>query len=179
MPSLREEVIKWCGVDAARCYQCGRCTSACPVARFMDLPPARMVKGVLSGAREELLSCGAIWVCTSCQACTTRCPQQIDVASLIACLTNHVLAEGLAPGGKQIVAWHEAFLENLRRRGRIREARVALSFARRRGLAGVKLERALALLIRGRLPFSGGALEDMTVVKNAFELELESEAGGQ
>ena len=53
------------GVPIAACYQCERCTNACPVAQYMDIKPHQVIRHVQLGWREALMNSTTIWVCLS------------------------------------------------------------------------------------------------------------------
>ena len=49
----------------------------------MDLLPSQVMRLVHLGAEDEVLESQAIWLCASCEACTTRCPMDIDIAAVM------------------------------------------------------------------------------------------------
>lgn len=63
------------------CEQCGICSTSCPVAEDMDLPPSEIMRLVQLGDR-YVLETKAIWVCASCFTCTVRCPRGVDLAKV-------------------------------------------------------------------------------------------------
>jgi heterodisulfide reductase subunit C len=71
------------GVNANKCYQCRRCSAGCPVAGYSDMHPAQIMRAVQLGQLDMILDDRFIWLCTGCQTCTTRCPQEIDVAGVM------------------------------------------------------------------------------------------------
>lgn len=73
------------GENLRACYQCGECSSGCPLASEMDLLPSTIIRLVQLG-QEEVLDSKTIWVCSSCLTCAVRCPQQIDVAKVMEAL---------------------------------------------------------------------------------------------
>lgn len=109
------------GIRAASCYQCLRCTNSCPVSTFMDLKPHQVVRLVQFGRRETLLACSAIWVCLSCEMCSTYCPNEIDVAGLMNYLKNEVISSQKPPAEYEIAVFHDVFLDALQTHGRIND----------------------------------------------------------
>ena len=76
------KVEKLSGEDILACYQCGECTSGCPVSEFMDIKPNQIARMCQLGMEEELLNSKTIWICASCFQCFSRCPRGIDIAKL-------------------------------------------------------------------------------------------------
>ncbi|MHA1840028.1 MAG: 4Fe-4S dicluster domain-containing protein [Candidatus Ranarchaeia archaeon] len=74
-------VAELSGEDISSCFQCGVCSSACPVSDEMDLKPSTLVRRVQLGLKDTLDS-RAIWVCSSCYTCLARCPRNIDIAKV-------------------------------------------------------------------------------------------------
>jgi len=113
----------------ANCYQCGKCTAGCPVAARMDLAPNQIIRTVQLGQTETALRSRAIWECVSCQTCSTRCPKEVDCAAVMDALREISLAEGMvAPSQQPIVAFQKAFLDNIRRNGRLAELELIAQF---------------------------------------------------
>ncbi len=80
---LAGTIRRGAGINAYKCYQCKRCTAGCPVAGFAGLHPAQIVRAVQLGDLESIMADRFIWLCTGCQTCSTRCPQEIDVAGIM------------------------------------------------------------------------------------------------
>jgi heterodisulfide reductase subunit C len=80
---LANTIRRGAGVNAYKCYQCKRCTAGCPVAGFAGLHPAQIVRAVQLGDLASIMADRFIWLCTGCQTCSTRCPQEIDVAGIM------------------------------------------------------------------------------------------------
>ena len=73
------------GENTLLCFQCGECTSSCPVAHEMDVLPSTLMRLVQLG-RMDVLDSKTIWVCSSCFNCFARCPREIDVAKVMEAL---------------------------------------------------------------------------------------------
>ncbi len=81
------------GQDLLACYQCGKCSAGCPMARYMDILPNQMIRYAQLGLRDELLSSEAIWLCVSCLTCNSRCPKGVKIAEVIEAVRQVLLRE--------------------------------------------------------------------------------------
>ena len=88
--SFREKVKALSGENIELCFQCGACSSCCPMTERMDLLPSTVMRLVQLGV-EEVLNSGTMWVCSSCFTCTVRCPRGIDVSRVMEALRQMVL----------------------------------------------------------------------------------------
>ncbi|MCX8170901.1 MAG: 4Fe-4S dicluster domain-containing protein [Candidatus Bathyarchaeota archaeon] len=98
-PKFRYEVAKMLGGrDVLQCFQCGTCTSDCPVSRFSEkYRPRYIIRMVQLGLKERVLNSDFLWLCASCFTCTDRCPQGVEVANVIRTLKNMTAMEGRIP----------------------------------------------------------------------------------
>jgi heterodisulfide reductase subunit C2 len=113
----------------ANCYQCGKCTAGCPVSEHMELMPNQIVRLLQLGRADKALRSSSIWKCVSCLTCSTRCPQEVDPAGLMDALRQLSLEQGIASLEAQpVVAFQKAFLENIRRNGRLHELELIALF---------------------------------------------------
>ena len=104
-----------------RCYQCLKCTNGCPLTFAMDLLPHQVVRAVQLGLDQEVLGSKTIWVCAACQTCSTRCPNDIDIAHLMDLLRQENQGRAVPPAEPEVVLFHRAFLGSVRRHGRVFE----------------------------------------------------------
>jgi len=160
IPTLAEALAA-SGLAVDTCYQCRKCSNGCPLTFAMDLPPDRVIRLALLEREEELLGCRTIWVCSSCETCTTRCPNGIDIAEVMDWLKERAVARGRAVPEPEVRDFHTAFLQAVKwGGGRLSEAMVLglyllkggrfLQKLRQSAGAG-ELQTALALLRRRRL----------------------------
>ncbi len=98
-PKFRYEVIKVPGGEnLLQCFQCGTCTSDCPIARFNEkYRPRHIIRMAQLGLKEKILNSDFLWLCASCLTCTDRCPQGVEVASVIRALKNMAAEKGYIP----------------------------------------------------------------------------------
>ena len=69
--------------NAAECFQCRKCTNGCPASFAMDLFPDQIIRLAILGQTAEVLQSRTIWVCASCETCSTRCPNGVRIAELM------------------------------------------------------------------------------------------------
>jgi len=110
-----------CNIDLFACYQCGKCSNGCPVTFAMDYMPHQLIRMLQLGLTEEVLRSKTIWVCASCETCTTRCPNEIEIAKLMDDLKHRALEDKQKPTEESIVEFHKVFLNNIRMFGRVNE----------------------------------------------------------
>ncbi|HKZ87834.1 MAG TPA: 4Fe-4S dicluster domain-containing protein [Candidatus Bathyarchaeia archaeon] len=98
-PKFKYELSKIHGSEKLlKCFQCGTCTSDCPVARFSDsYRPRTIIRMAQLGLRERVLKSDTLWLCAACFTCTDRCPQDVEVASVIRVLRNLAAEKGCVP----------------------------------------------------------------------------------
>ena len=143
------------------CFQCRKCTNGCPVTFAMDFYPDEVIRMVILGQREAILSCQTIWVCAACETCTTRCPNDVRIAELMDALKEMALCEGVPASQPRILALHETFLNNIKKRGRLYETSLLPAYLFKSGALWDKwksgawrydLNLGRRMLSKGRLP---------------------------
>jgi len=87
---FKDRVMELSGENVDLCFQCGACSSACPMTQEMDYLPSKIIRMVQLGLKEALES-RTIWVCTTCFNCEVRCPRGIDIANVMEALRQLVL----------------------------------------------------------------------------------------
>jgi heterodisulfide reductase subunit C len=152
---LASEVSARSGAAPMSCYQCAKCSSGCPVAARSDLKPHELVRMVQMDQREAVLASRFIWECTSCQTCTTRCPQQVDVAAMNDALRAMSRMAGKALPETTVPAFNDAFLASVRHRGRVHELGLMVAYKLRTGRLLEDAGKAPMMLSKGKLPLLG------------------------
>lgn len=159
------------------CYQCGKCSAGCPMAEQMDLLPNQLIRLVQLGRLERALRCDAIWQCVSCLTCSTRCPKSVDCAGVMDALRQlSVEQDCVAPQHRRTVLFQKAFLENIRRNGRLRELELVGEFKTRTFLSELDVPFLFKdamlgpkMLKRRKLHLLGERVKDRGVVQRIFE----------
>ncbi len=98
-PKFKYEITEIHGGEKLlRCFQCGTCTSDCPIAKFSDTyRPRQIIRMAQLGLKDRVLNSDTLWLCASCFTCTDRCPQDVEVASVIRVLRNLAAKQGCVP----------------------------------------------------------------------------------
>ena len=161
------------GESVSRCYQCMKCTSGCPLAFAMDFTPSQVMRMIQLGLEEELLESLTVWVCASCQTCTTRCPNDIDIAHVMDTL-RQLSGESEVPAAEQkIVKFHRAFLDSIRRHGRLfelgmvgRYKLISMDF-----FGGARI--GMEMVRKGKLKFLPAGIKAKREVRRMFDKKKE------
>ena len=98
-PKFKYELLKMHGSEKIlKCFQCGTCTSDCPVARYSDsYRPRTLIHMAQLGLKDRVLKSDTLWLCAACFTCTDRCPQDVEVASVIRVFRNLAAENGCIP----------------------------------------------------------------------------------
>ncbi len=167
-------------VKISDCYQCGKCTAGCPVAAHMDTPPTKIIRLLQLGESETALKARSIWQCVSCQTCSTRCPKSVDCAGVMDELRQTSFEKGYAsPEQQAVVVFQRAFLDNVRRNGRLNEVELIAQFKAQvffgsRSLTFLFRDAGLAPELQKRRKFHlfGEKARDRAVVGRIFERSM-------
>ena len=168
-----EAVQSRSGEKPSRCYQCRKCTNGCPLAFAMDLKPNQVMRAIQLGLEDEILGSSTIWICASCQTCTTRCPNDIDIAHVMDTL-RQLSGESEVPAAEQkIVKFHRAFLDSIRRHGRLfelgmvgRYKLISMDF-----FGGARI--GMEMVRKGKLKFLPAGIKAKREVRRMFDKKKE------
>jgi len=87
---FKDRVNELSGENVDLCFQCGGCSSSCPMTQDMDYLPSTIIRMAQIGL-EEALESKTIWTCSTCFNCEVRCPRGIDVTAVMEALRQMVL----------------------------------------------------------------------------------------
>ena len=176
-PGFARAILEVSAVDVNLCYQCGKCAAGCPVAYAMDYTPAQLIHAARLGLDDLVLGSKTIWLCASCETCTTRCPQEVDIAGVMDAAKILAVRRGVAPAVGEVRSFHKAALATIRRFGRMWEAGMILSLKLRTAqyLKDVELgKRMLSKRKLKLLPTLTGAWRARRIFARARRLEKEA-----
>ena len=83
--SFRDEIARHPGGEnIRRCFACGTCAAGCPITEIdPNYNCRRIIREILFGMREEVLSSPLIWECLVCYRCYVRCPQKVNFTDIM------------------------------------------------------------------------------------------------
>ena len=118
---LAESVLSESGQNVNLCYQCKKCAAGCPISYAMDYKPAELIHAIRLGMDDLVLNSKTMWLCASCETCTTRCPQEVDVAKVMDAVKITAFRQGIKPAIPQVASFYRAALSNIKKCGRMYE----------------------------------------------------------
>lgn len=162
-----DEVMERSGQDPGLCYQCGNCSAGCPYSFIYDYPVHKLMRLLQLGRKGDILKSRSIWLCVSCQACTTRCPNNIEVAAVMEVLRQMAQEQGYV-NDKHVDQFFSAFLDSVQKHGRVFELGTFLKYV----LASKKLTTDLDLgpkiVFKGKIGFRPHEIVGKEQVANIF-----------
>lgn len=167
------------GERIKRCIQCGTCTGSCPVSYAMDISPRQLIALFRAGEMETVMKSRTIWICASCYACTTRCPEGIKITDMIYALKRTAMEKDLETAAPQVQVLAKLFISNLMAYGRLHEGTLIGMYYAKTGIW-----KALNLIPLGRkmlktkrlalFPKKIKARESLSkIIKKAQEIEVQ------
>ncbi len=151
--SLADEVARESGQEPVLCFQCKVCTSGCPLASAMELPPHAAMRCLQLGLEARLLHANTFWLCASCQTCTARCPQGIDVARVMDALRIVATRRGVPAAVPEALIFTQAAMRSIKLFGRLYEVGVGAEVGLRTRKPFRQREFALRMIKAGKLRF--------------------------
>jgi heterodisulfide reductase subunit B len=141
------------GENVFVCYQCVKCTSGCPLVEYFDLAPNQILRAAQLGMEDVIFESRTPWLCASCQLCTTRCPQGIDIARVMDFLVSEALERGIEPKVPEVALFNKVFLRDVDILGRAYELGLMLEMNVRTLRPFNDLDLGLEMIKRGKVRF--------------------------
>jgi len=116
-PRFKFEVAEHPGGEAVKaCFACGACTGGCPASEADPAyDPRKIIRMILLGMRERVLSSDIIWLCSMCYTCSFHCPQDVQFVKVMGVLREMAVREGyVKPSFLEGIAEIERFSQTLR-----------------------------------------------------------------
>ena len=180
--TFRDVVIESVGEEIFDCYQCYKCSAGCPISFEMDLLPHQIIRSVILNRKEKALSSKTIWLCASCETCTTRCPNEIDIAKVMDVLRQIQRESGLPAQEPKVPIFHKAFLNSIKKKGRVHELTMIQQYSQESGDLKEKIKTGtwkndvklgMKMFLRGKLKVMSPKCEGVKEVRKIFKQAAE------
>ena len=163
-----QKVKEASGANIDRCYQCLTCSLGCPVTFAMDYLPNQLVRMVQLGLKQPVLTSTTIWVCANCEACATRCPNDVDIPGLMSTLREIALHEEVALKERNVAVFHQVFLSNIKQWGRQQELPMLLQCKLKTRDFFSDLGLGIKMLLKGKLKLLPSRSNGATAMRAIF-----------
>ena len=151
--SFIREVEERSGQSLQACYQCLKCSAGCPLAPHMEYRPSSLIRLIQYGERDRVLGSHAIWLCVSCMTCAVRCPNEVDMSTVMDTLREMSQKEGHAlKAEKRVVILHQEFVRSIKLWGRLHEATFFMGYMARSLDLFSNMASGITLMLRGKIP---------------------------
>jgi heterodisulfide reductase subunit C2 len=170
-PNFRKQVEEHSGQNISTCFQCEKCSNGCPLTFAMDILPHQVMHSLQLGLENRILNSDTIWVCASCETCTARCPNDIDIAHVMDTLRQMSIGKGVKASQRQAPIFHNTFLSSVKRFGRMHEMSMAVEYSlKSEGIRGLSKQTGLglAMLRKGKMKIFPGRLRAGKQVDDIF-----------
>ncbi len=138
------------GAAIAACMQCGTCSGGCTNIDLMDMSPRTLVLMVQRGEWEKVLKSNALWLCTSCYTCTSRCPRGVRPSDVIEAVKAIAIREGIENNSTR---FNQIFVELVQKRGILFEPELMQKYGGLQALID-QAELGIKLALKGKMsPF--------------------------
>ncbi|PKM77270.1 MAG: heterodisulfide reductase subunit C [Firmicutes bacterium HGW-Firmicutes-15] len=174
--ALISRLEKEAGTSINLCYQCGKCTAGCPAAFAMDYPPRQVIRLLQLGLVEEALNTESVWICASCETCSSRCPRGVDIAALMDAVRREALLQNRVTD-KKVAAFNKAFLNGVKWFGRTYEAGLLIQYNTATGQYLKDAELGLPMFLKGKVGILPEKIKGRDAIKKIFERAQEK--GGE
>ena len=159
------------GQDISKCYQCGKCTAGCPMSFTYDYPVSRLMRLIQAGQKDVVLSSRSLWMCATCETCTQRCPNMIDVAKVLDVCRHMARREGKR-GVFTVRTFWDNFLNSVSMNGRVHEIGLMVMYMLRTGRVFTDVDLAPKALPKGKMslvPHSTKGKQEVAAILRRFK----------
>ncbi len=148
------------------CYQCYRCTAGCPVLPEMDILPHRVIRYIMLGEKEKVLSSRTIWSCLQCYTCSVRCPNDIHIGHVFDTARRIAVREKKASA--DVWTFDSLFVDSVRSHGRVFELEAIMRYLVKKKDFFSNTRMGLDMMKKGRMALLPHNIKDKKGLQRAF-----------
>ena len=178
---LAESVLRESGQNVNLCYQCRKCSAGCPISYAMDYKPAQLIHAIRLGMDDLVINSKTMWLCASCETCTTRCPQEVDVAKVMDAVKITAMKKGIKPTIPEVASFYKAALANIKKCGRMYEVGMIVGLKLRTFDFFKDMGMGMKMFQKGKLkliPSFTGALTSWKIFQRVKRIEKKQSSQG-
>ena len=175
---LAEAVMAESGQNVNLCFQCGKCAAGCPISYAMDHKPAQLIHAIRLGMDDLVFKSTTMWLCASCETCTTRCPQEVDVAKVMDAVKITAMRRGIKPTIPQVASFYKAALSNIKMCGRMFEVGMIVALKLRTFDFFKDMGLGMKMFLKGKLkviPSLTGATRTWKIFNRVKKIEKQDQ----
>jgi heterodisulfide reductase subunit C len=146
------------------------------MAAETTLRPHDVMRLVARNRLDKLADADGLWLCLTCETCTSRCPNGCDPARTMDALREIFAAGKDGKPPKAISAFHKSFLNQVRNHGRLFEMGLIMSYKLGGGPMFADVTTTPSVLARGKLGLAPHNVKGMDEVRRIFAACAEEEA---
>ena len=116
----------------------------------MEILPHQLMHYLALGMEEKTLTANTIWYCAGCFTCAVRCPNDIDITTVMDTLRQKSIHRGIPCPKREVLTFHRTFLDAISN-GRLHELRLMGEYNLRMGSPFHNVKLAPKMLLKNRL----------------------------
>lgn len=167
--NFAQKVKKRSGQALELCYQCRKCAAGCPMGEYGDYHPNQILRMVQYGLKDRVLRTSSIWVCSGCETCGARCPNDIKISEIMDVLREMAIEENVPAAKKNIPIFHNVFLDFVKSNGRVQETFMMLWYKLKSGDFFSDIDVGLKMFQKGKLPLMPSGIKNKEAVRGIFD----------
>jgi heterodisulfide reductase subunit C2 len=153
------------GTAIAACMQCGTCSGGCTNIDRMDMSPRTLILMVQRGEWEKVLKSNALWMCSSCYICTSRCPRGVRPADVIEAVKAIAIRQGIENDSTR---FNQIFVDLVEQRGILFEPELMQRYGGLKAMID-QAPLGIQLALKGKMSPFPDKIKDPKIFKEALE----------
>ena len=133
-----------------------------------DFSSSQLMRLIHLGDPSVVLNSKAIWICSSCQACTTRCPMGIDIAAVMDALRILAVERKTQGAAHNARKFNRSFLASVKRHARVYEMGLMTAYKLRSLSFFSDVDKAPRMLAKGKLRLLFKKHKEIQAVRELF-----------
>ncbi|MHB1346389.1 MAG: 4Fe-4S dicluster domain-containing protein [Candidatus Humimicrobiaceae bacterium] len=171
LKSIRDELVNLVEPNIFYCYQCGKCSAGCPLSHVYEYQPNQIIRLIQIDEIESIFNANSIYLCLSCEICSSRCPQEVNIAAIM----NYLRIKSWQNNNFKVKAirnFYKAFLRITQLFGRSYEPALILSLNLISGKFFNDMDIAMKILKKKKIKLIPEVVKDRRSIANLIKKYL-------